>query len=101
VVTRRTREIGIRIALGARRGQVVRLVASGFIRAVLIGAAIGVAMTFASTRLLESLLFGVAPRDPMVFLTMTGAVVLVASISALVACRRAIGQAPLNAIRSE
>src|SRR5207244_2153671 len=72
-VTRRTSEIGIRMALGARGADVVKLIMQETMMMVVIGAVIGLGAAFASTRLISSLLFGLAPTDP---LTMTLAALL-------------------------
>ena len=66
LVAQRTREIGIRVALGARRAQVMRLVVFGAMRPVAAGLAVGAAGAFFTSRLLGTLLFGVSPGDPAV-----------------------------------
>ena len=101
VVTRRTREIGIRMALGARRAEVMRMVVTGSMWAVLVGAALGLAVSFAGTRMLSALLFGVEPRDPVILLAVTGILLSAAVAAALVAARRAARVAPLLAMRSD
>jgi putative ABC transport system permease protein len=101
VVTRRTREIGIRMALGARRGEVVRMVVMGSMWTVLAGAALGLVVAFAGTRMLSALLFGVEPRDPAILLAVTAVLLSAAVAAALVAAQRAARVAPVIAIRSE
>jgi ABC-type antimicrobial peptide transport system permease subunit len=98
---RRTREVGIRIALGAQRADVIRLFIKQGMALVTLGVALGLAGAFALTRLMTSLLFGVSPNDPGVF---AGAALLLSSI-ALLACylpaKRATKADPLIAIRHE
>jgi ABC-type antimicrobial peptide transport system permease subunit len=100
-VSRRTREIGLRMALGARAGDVSRAVIQSAARLVLAGSAMGLALAFAGARVLESVLYGVRPHDPAV---MFGAPVLLAAI-ALTAClipaRRAASVEPMTALRQE
>ena len=81
-VTQRTQEIGIRMALGASVGDVLKLIVRNGIALTLIGVAIGLALAFALTRLMTSLLFGVTPTDALTFAMVSGGLVLVA----LVAC---------------
>jgi predicted permease len=100
-VSRRTREIGVRIALGASSGDVLRMVLGQGLRTIFIGVAIGIAGSLALTRTVESLLFGVTATDPLTF----GGVTLLLVGAALLACfipaRRATKVDPLVALRYE
>ena len=98
-VAARTREIGIRVALGARPGQVIRLVVWQGLALALAGLAIGLLGAFALSRALESLLFGVTPTDPVTYLAVGGFLVLVAFGASLVPARRAARVDPLVALR--
>jgi len=100
-VTRRTHELGVRMALGAPRRHVLGLMLTMGGRLVAVGLAIGVAASLASTRLLRSQLFGVQPADPIAY----AAVAVLLGVVALVACyipaRRAAGVDPMVALRQE
>jgi FtsX-like permease family len=100
-VAQRRREIGIRIALGALRGQVVRMTVRRSLLLTAIGSAIGVSMAAGLAQLLAGLLYGLSPVDPVSFI---GAVVLlgaVALIASLIPARRAASINPVEALRSE
>jgi putative ABC transport system permease protein len=100
-VTQRTQEIGLRIALGARMRDVMKLVLRYGMSLVLIGAALGVAGALAATRVMSSLLFGVAPTDPATFTAVVVLLVVVAFIACYLPARRAAKVDPLVAIRYE
>jgi ABC-type antimicrobial peptide transport system permease subunit len=100
-VARRTREMGVRMALGAQSGDVVRLIfQQGFLQ-IAVGMVFGLAIAAGVSRLLSMILFDVKPRDPATF----GAVVLVLSATGLLAClipaRRATRVDPIIALRTE
>ena len=101
LVTERQREIGIRMALGAGQGQVVRLVLGQGLAMAVIGIVLGIAGAFALSRLLTSLLYGVSPADPATFATVAGVIVVVALAACIVPTRRATRVDPLMAIRAE
>jgi predicted permease len=100
-VTRRRREIGIRMALGAQAGDVRRLVLGQGLRLTLIGLAIGFALAFAATRLLGSFLFGVSPLDPLTFGAITFLLGSTAAIACIVPAARATRTDPMVAIRHD
>jgi ABC-type antimicrobial peptide transport system permease subunit len=100
-VAQRSRELGIRIALGASKERVVGLVIGEGLTLTGIGIAIGLAAAFGLTRLISSLLFGVAPADVMTFGVVASALVLVALAASWIPARRAAAVDPLIAMRSE
>ena len=101
LVTQRTQEVGIRIALGAQRGDILGLVLGKGIRLTLMGIFCGVIAALALTRLMDKLLFSVSATDPVTF----GAVALLLTLMALSACClpaiRAIRIDPMQALRTE
>jgi putative ABC transport system permease protein len=100
-VTRRTQEIGIRMALGAQRGDVLRLILGEGARMAAIGVAIGVAVSLGVTRLMTSLLFGVSATDPFTFVGVAALLTLVALLASYVPSRRAMRLDPNDALRYE
>jgi predicted permease len=97
----RTREIGIRMALGAQRTDVLRLVLSHGAKMALIGVAAGVAASLALTRLMARMLFGVSTYDPLTFLAVACLLILVALAASYIPARRAIRTDPMVALRYE
>jgi putative ABC transport system permease protein len=100
-VTQRTREIGIRVALGARRGQVITLVLGQSALQTAVGIVVGLSGAAMLSRYLEGLLFGVTPLDPLTFAAATVLFAAVALVAASGPVRRATGVDPLVALRAE
>jgi predicted permease len=101
LVARRRREIGLRIALGAGRSQVLGLVLRGAMQSVGLGLVLGLASAAGVQRLLESFVFGIQPKDPM-FITIACCVMIIASLAATyVPAMRAASVDPVQALRSE
>jgi len=100
-VTQRTREIGVRVALGARRRDIVGLVLSQGVALAGGGVLLGLAGALALTRVVESLLIGISPTDPVSFVAVVVGLLIVAALAAWFPARRASGVDPLTALRHE
>jgi predicted permease len=101
LVSQRTRELGIRVALGARRGDISRTVLRGSLVVVLIGVAIGIVGAIGAGRLLASLLFGVAPYDALILTIATLALVLTGLLANWLPARRAARVDPMVSLRTD
>ena len=97
----RRREIGIRIALGARGREIFRLVTGGGLRLVALGLVLGTAAALAATRLLESLLFEVRPSDPVTYAAIAAVMLAVGLVAGALPARRAAKIDPIEALRTE
>ena len=98
-IAQRTREIGIRMALGAQRSDVLKMAVGQGLKLVLIGVAIGVASAFVLTRVMASLLFGVSATDPATFVTISLVLVSVAVLASYIPALRAVRIDPMVALR--
>jgi ABC-type lipoprotein release transport system permease subunit len=101
VVTQRTREIGVRMALGARHGAVVRLMLWQGLRPAIAGMLMGLAVAMAAGRVIQGLLYEVQPYDPMTFVSVSAALLGVVVVACAIPARRASRVPPAEALRGE
>ena len=101
LVSQRTREIGIRVALGATANDVLRLIFGRGVGLAVAGAAIGVASAFWLTRMMQSLVFAVSTTDPITFAAVPALLILVALLACFVPARRAVQVDPVRALRAD
>jgi ABC-type antimicrobial peptide transport system permease subunit len=99
LVGQRTHEIGVRMALGAQRGDVMRLVLSQGGRMALIGLVIGIGVALGLTRFMANQLFGVSAHDPLTFVAVASLLAAVALLACYVPARRAVKIDPIEALR--
>jgi ABC-type antimicrobial peptide transport system permease subunit len=100
-VARRTREIGVRLALGAQRGAVLNMVLRDAAVLVGVGMAMGIAATLASASVLQSMLYGTGSRNPLVLAGVCAVVAMAGLVAAYLPALRAAGVDPMQALRSE
>ena len=100
-VTRRTREIGIRMALGAGRGKMLRIVVEQGLALAVTGSVLGIATSFGMTRYLGSILYDVDPGDPVTLVAVTAILLFVAFVACFIPARRATNVDPMVALRYE
>ena len=101
LVTQRTGEIGIRMALGARREQMLRLMLLDGLRPALFGLALGLAVSAGATRLIRSMLYETEPLDPLVFAAVAGTLLVIAVLACMAPAWRASRLNPMQALRAE
>jgi putative ABC transport system permease protein len=100
-VSQRTREVGIRLALGAQRNDVMRLILEHGVRLTIAGVIVGTLGAFGLTRLMRSLLYGVSPMDPAILIVVATILIAVSGIACFIPARRAIRTDPAITLRSE
>jgi len=100
-VARRTNEIGIRMALGARRSNVIRMIIGEIALLVIAGTAAGAVAAFGLTKYVSNLVFGLTPNDPLTFVAAAGLLMAVGLVAGYLPARRASRISPLVALRYE
>lgn len=100
-VTRRVREIGIRLALGARPAAVLGMLMRQVMAVIAVGLGLGLACAWGATRVIENILFGVKPHDPLSLVVACGVVFAIAAVAALLPARKVLGIDPVSALRCE
>jgi putative ABC transport system permease protein len=101
LMTQRTGEIGVRMALGARREQVVRLMLGDGLRPAFYGLVLGLVVSAGAVRLIQSMLYGTRPLDPAIFAAVAAMLLAVAALACLIPAWRASRIDPMQALRSE
>jgi ABC-type antimicrobial peptide transport system permease subunit len=100
-ISQRTREIGIRMALGAQRAELTALFVRQGMTLTAIGAACGLVLAFVTMRLMRSILFNISPVDPLTYIGITAIMLATAALACYLPSRRAATVDPMNALRSE
>jgi predicted permease len=100
-IAQRTREIGLRLALGAHRGNVLRLIVGGGARLAALGIGVGLTAALALTQLIKALLFGVRPTDPFTFIAVIALLAVTSILACYIPARRAMRVDPIVALRYE
>jgi ABC-type antimicrobial peptide transport system permease subunit len=100
-VTRRTGEMGVRMALGAQRSTILRLILRDALLVTGSGVLVGLGSAWAATRLLASLLYGLSPRDPLIMAVAAVVLIAVATLAAFIPAWRASRVDPMTALRYE
>jgi len=100
-VSQRSREFGIRVALGARQGQIIGMVVGQNLRLVALGLGLGLAAAIPATRLLRGLLFQVGPNDPMTFAGIGAILTIVAVVASYLPARRGTQVDPVVSLKAE
>jgi putative ABC transport system permease protein len=100
-VEQRVREIGVRVALGANKREIFRLIIGNGMRLTLMGAAVGVPLALALTRLMRGMLSGVSSTDPVTYIAVVGMLVISALLASYMPARRATRVDPIVALRAE
>src|SRR5262249_26772234 len=100
-VSRRRREIGIRIAIGASSAGVLKLVLGRLLVVIVAGAALGLVLAFGGGQILGSIVYQASPRDPWVFVGVAAALVIIGAGSSWAPARRSLGVSPMTALRPD